>query len=93
MNKITGDEPAMPIQSLQQSGEQRIDVDFNYLEDGTPGLTIRQHFAALAMQGIYGKISLDFMDVRHMDVRHVAECAVDAADALINELNKNRPYL
>ena len=88
MNKITGNEPAMARQSLKQSGGQRIDVDFNYLEDGTPGLTIRQHFAALAMQGMFGKVNLDFINVQT-----VAECAVDAADALINELNKNRPFL
>jgi len=51
-------------------------------------LTIRQYFAAMAMQGILGKVDLEVTSVRH-----VAERAVDAAYALINELNKSTPYL
>ena len=47
------------------------------------GLTIRQHFAAMAMQGYMAN-----QYTRHQDALYVAEYAVKCADALINELNK-----
>lgn len=45
-----------------------------------PGLTKREYFAALAMQGLLAKET--------MDLRNAAQFAVQAADFLIEELNK-----
>ncbi len=46
------------------------------------GLTKREYFAAMAMQGIIGTVSAD-------DYAHgIAEDAVDLADELIKALNK-----
>ena len=47
------------------------------------GLTKREYFAAMAMQGILG-YALD----RSVDDDSIANKAVKIADALINELNK-----
>jgi len=44
-------------------------------------LTIRQYFAALAMQGMLARMNTD--------LDNIAACAVDAADFLIAELNRN----
>ncbi|MDB5200532.1 MAG: hypothetical protein JWO92_2495 [Chitinophagaceae bacterium] len=102
---ITGNEPAMPA------------MDTNYKE-GIPnlelryeGLTIRQHFAAMAMQGImsqshlqagnkgewttrghgWGEDVCNQLNKRsQVDAMCVAEFAVQIADALINELNKEK---
>lgn len=73
---IIGDEPAMPITVLAE-------------KDGKPmirkwdGLTIRQYFSAVAMQGI---LSMNGSDL--LLKSQVAENAVEYADALIIELNK-----
>lgn len=45
------------------------------------GLTIRAHFASIAMQGL-------IMAEHHRPVSHIAKDAVEVADALIQELNK-----
>lgn len=75
---ITGNEPAMP---------QSICVNENglYSSNDAPsvpgnGLTIRQHFAAMAMQGLC-------VDPK-TSIEALAKEAVQVADALINELNK-----
>lgn len=66
------------------AGDEPVNVTF--FEDGkmnASGLTIRQHFAAMAMQG--------YMASRytpHQDCEHIAEYCVRCADALIVELNK-----
>ncbi len=46
------------------------------------GLTKREYFAAMAMQGHFSNGNLD------TNAKDVAIWAVEAADALINELNK-----
>lgn len=50
------------------------------------GLTKREYFAALAMQGICAKVfnSIDFQG----DSSNIARVALECADALIEELNK-----
>lgn len=74
------------------------------VEFGRPGLTIRAHFAAMAMQGMVDRVLFDqrFEDVfcvectNHEERRKKAArlnefcafLAVDMADALIAELNK-----
>ena len=70
--KITGDEPINP--SIED-GWTRTDLR---------GLTIRQHFAAMAMQGLLsGRIT-------GANIAHsiYADAAVKYTDALIIELNK-----
>lgn len=72
---ITGNEPAMPL-------------DYDLADTTTRvialGLTIRQHFAAIAMQGFIA--SFGGHDLTHID--DIAHDSVMAADALIAELNK-----
>ena len=55
------------------------------------GLTIREHFAALAMQGILANVShgqLAAQIPREQFIREVSEDAVAHADALIKELER-----
>jgi hypothetical protein len=49
------------------------------------GLTKREYFAAMAMQGII--TNKDGLDIK---IERIVESAVDTADALIEELNKTR---
>ena len=77
---ITGNEPAYPItNALTADGFEK-----------ARGLTIRQHFAAMAMQGIVQSFELDFesTDIKGGFYSTVAEQSVKMADALLNELNK-----
>ena len=79
-SSITGDEPATGIVQGREFFE--------------PGLTIRQHFAAMAMQGILANEDLRtalLMDARTFkrDPNYsVAHEAVRQADLLIEELNE-----
>ena len=49
------------------------------------GLTKREYFAAIALQGIIA--NKDGLDIK---IERIVESAVDTADALIEELNKKR---
>ena len=77
-----------PLEAAFGFAEPRYDVD-----DGRPlgcltrrGLTKREYFAALAMQGFQSaNIVTDSDD--GMNIKTVAELAVDQADALIAALN------
>lgn len=76
---LTGYEPAMPI-------------DGNHLEGGFnqpyAGLTIRQHFAAMAMHGLLANSAIVTGTKETITVHALTESAVYYADALIYELNK-----
>lgn len=74
MEKLTGNEPAFPVLAFDKSGEE------SYVR----GITIRQHYAGLFMQGLIA--SWGQHDVT--DFGDLANDAVLAADALINELNE-----
>lgn len=77
---ITGNEPAMPATSSE------FDVFVGDHSVYHTGLTIRQKFAAMAMQGI-----LSSCDPDNNPFISPVDCAVQSvkcADALINELNK-----
>lgn len=74
---ITGNEPAMPVTATEQTFHNQDPLP------GQPGLTIRQHFAAMAMQGMIG-----FWQDGYDHSLRVAEMSVRQADALIAELNK-----
>lgn len=73
--EITGNESAHGYGFTTADGSSHVDE---------PGLTIRQHFAAMAMQGICAN-SHDNMP---KEFTAIAEHAVKYADALIAELNK-----
>lgn len=64
---ITGNEPALPHGAWGQ-------------QTGT-GLTIRQHFAAMAMQGLMACTAVG-------KAKEFAKSSIEMADALIIELNK-----
>lgn len=74
MSKITGNEPAMPIRYEGDLGQM----------NSAGGLTIRQHYAGLAMQGFLST-SRYWID----EPEKVAEWSVRQADALINALNQS----
>lgn len=73
MKQITGNEPVHPY--LNPVGM----ID-------TPGLTIRQHFAGLAMQGIIAN-SPDWTDT-DAATDYISKAAVKLADALLKQLNE-----
>ncbi len=57
-----------------------------YMDNYTSeGLTKREYFAAMALQGIIS--NKDGLDIK---IERIVESAVDTADALIEELNKTR---
>ena len=55
------------------------------LDSPNAGLTKREYFASMAMQGIIA--NKDGLDIK---IERIVESAVDTADALINELNKTK---
>ena len=59
-----------------------VEYNNNYI---STGLTKREYFAAMAMQGIIA--NKDGLDIK---IERIVESAVDTADALIEELNKKR---
>lgn len=88
MEKITGNEPAMPIIKTVGDGTGPIG---SVIE---PGLTIRQHFAAMAMQGLlYQNLPVDRAlnesnENGNSQLSNLAQASVKCADALIEALNK-----
>jgi hypothetical protein len=59
-----------------------IEYNNNYISNG---LTKREYFAVMAMQGIIA--NKDGLDIK---IERIVESAVDTADALIEELNKTK---
>lgn len=80
MEKITGNEPAMPCKI------DDYDRHIGNITRNVGGLTIRQHFAAMAMQGLCNKPIFTGTTPENL-----AKEAVQYADALITELNKEKP--
>lgn len=75
MNKLTGNEPVMPI------------LNEPIANDGY-GLTIRQKFAESAMQGLLSMMNREDFPPNYDNVEYCARLGVTAADILIKELNK-----
>lgn len=75
---ITGNEPIQPVYSA--TGNPSDEGDIPYLEGRKVfiGLTKREHFAALAMQGLADNDETP---------EQISVTAVQIADALINALN------
>jgi len=59
-----------------------IEYNNNYISNG---LTKREYFAVMALQGIIS--NKDGLDIK---IERIVESAVDTADALIEELNKTK---
>jgi hypothetical protein len=57
---------------------------------GMPGLTKREYFAAMAMQGLLVNYNTNGMYGNHPDYPMVEQAAVRQADALITALNENQ---
>ena len=70
-NKTHGDSPI-----------NTIEYNNNYI---STGLTKREYFAVMAMQGIIA--NKDGLDIK---IERIVESAVDTEDALIEELNKTK---
>lgn len=81
--KLTGDEPAMPHYKKQLTENV-----FEQLTDG--GLTIRQYFAAIAMQGLLSNPAIVTGNKGTISIPALSQSATDYADALIVELNKEK---
>jgi len=77
MDKINGDEPMMPTEQYFSDGE---------IGNLKGGLTIRQYYAGLAMQGII-RFGFDNTMGKGM-FEAIANDSVTAADKLIEALNK-----
>lgn len=77
MEKIIGNELATPVSASYSDEAPNVLIPVG-------GLTIRQHFAAMAMQGLIGTIV-------SANVQDLAKASVIAADALITELNNPTP--
>jgi hypothetical protein len=56
------------------------------MEHGSFGLTKREYYAGLAMQGLISKYTLK----DHEDQKIVCQLSVELAETLITELNKNQ---
>lgn len=87
MSKITGNEPINPLIGKNTDG--------TYYWN-TPGLTIRQHFAIQCLQGILSNPALYTVFAKSdKDPNEAAEfyalVAVEHADAMIEQLNKEKP--
>ena len=76
-NKTHGDSPAF-AKAAFYTDEYGIDAPQG-------GLTKREYFSAMAMQGIIA--NKDGLDIK---IERIVESAVDTADALIDELNKTK---
>ena len=76
-----GDKPAMAVKVVASIAAKRQAEGFGlFCEDVTyTGLTKREHFAGLALQGILAS---------GLEDAAIYECAVHAADKLIKELDK-----
>jgi hypothetical protein len=92
MKNLTGNEPATPcIVYFTPENEMVTDFAPGRVLAQMPGLTIRQEFAARAMQGLMSKqIPSDWnkKEVRLAWVEWVAEMSCEIADELISKLNE-----
>jgi len=80
--KTYPNDTAHPVIHQNQDGTIQYDVNF--------GLTKREHFAAMAMQGMASSDywSENFSDKKIEYLQKAMEIAVKTADELINQLNK-----
>jgi hypothetical protein len=82
---ITGNEPITPLQD--KGFPSRFSMVMNDEERLCSGLTIRQYYAGLAMQGIMSGLG----EHKISDYKTIANASVSMAEHLIAELNKEKP--
>ena len=82
MEKITGNEQAMP-----RTGWRAAQGGDAHNTEPELGLTIRQYYAGLAMQGLLARYK-EYPSDSNMDT--IAKSSVIAADALIEQLNRKQ---
>ena len=70
--KLTGNEPAYPV------------IEADYVTNQKPGLTIRLHLAAMAMQGVIRSMEPD----EPIQLSQIAKWSVEMSDALIAAYNE-----
>lgn len=90
MSKL-GDEPAFPgFEHTDGYGPAKKNAagDWEYYQ---PGMTLRQHYAGLAMQGVILRCSADTIPPGMTTEEYFACKAIDCADALISALEKEAP--
>lgn len=63
-------------------------IDKRALEQPAPGMTLRDYFAAAALQGMFSNPSWDAKQVS--DPKRVAFSAYNYADAMLDEREKSR---
>ena len=73
------------MENYQTNPNEPINLFDAYRDYLTTGLTKREYFAAMAMRSIIQ--NKDGLDIK---IERIVESAVDTADALIEELNKNK---
>lgn len=84
-NNVNGDLPSWDMECVQESyrGSARVAMKFLAYTKPTRSMTIREKFAAMAMQGLFAS---DVNDV--VTIENGVVAAVKIADALIAELAK-----
>lgn len=89
---ITGNEPIQAVYGADGCLMKMDAENENWINQCAPmiGLTIRQHFAAMAMQGLAANPEY-YRKIGQCQSGYYASQAVALADALINELNKTQP--
>ncbi len=84
-----GNEKAAPYIKTTHEHGNRNGVDWNYGNvSSTGGLTIREHFAAMAITGLCANKKVG--DIMNGECVDIANSAVAIADALIEALNKTQ---
>lgn len=82
-----GDTPAFPGEGSpyfeSNDGEKRLRADYGFPQEPNPGLTKRELFAAMAMQGL-----CQSPHAWNVPTREIAQYATEQADALLAELAK-----
>ena len=79
------DMPAMPQPIAANETEV---IDTNEYCPGNAGLTKREHFAGLAMQGLLSSTLFTVSETPEYWMKDTIEAAVEFADALLIELEK-----
>lgn len=78
---------------MKTIGDEPINTDFELKEFS--GLTKREHFASLALQGILSAQvemrTMGYSNTSHNQIGAIVTEAVQTADALIEALNKEKP--
>lgn len=74
-------QPAFPVLELKQLGDKML------LDCAAAGLSKREYFAGLAMQGLVSNPDIKFSST----AENFAKYSVEIADALLAELSKTQP--